>query len=258
MPEIRDIRPSDFFWLNNACIDEYAQKIGPAGIAVYCALARFANRKNQEAYPSIRTLARLLGMSHSTVIRQIDQLVMLGMITKETRHSAHGDAESNIYTLIALQSQECTAGGGVTTVTPGVTTVTGVVHQSNTGWCTRVTEPEEDLNQRDLNQKKHSCDFASISLERASEYSPGFLRFWAGYPRKIAKGKAWDIWKTKRLEPLTTEICRAVNAFQRRDWQDQELRFIPYPTTFLNGKRWESDFEPEHRPQWDNKPYGVI
>lgn len=70
-----------------------------------------------------------------------------------------------------------------------------------------------------------------------------FNRFWALYPRKGKKQaarRAWD--KLKPDRALCSQMSRALKAQMRsEDWQREGGRYIPYPSSWLNGRRWEDE-----------------
>ena len=69
---------------------------------------------------------------------------------------------------------------------------------------------------------------------------PYFWLFWQMYPRKIDKDRARRAWK--KLHParaMANAILEGLRRWKKCD-QWQEERFIPHPTTWLNGRRWES------------------
>lgn len=104
---IRDERRHSFFIVDNELIDTYGPKIGTHGIAVYCALARYANERGEGAYPSYQTLARNLGLSRPTVIKVVSFLIDHGLVTKTERFSDEGNRSSNTYALTPMDK-----GGG--------------------------------------------------------------------------------------------------------------------------------------------------
>ena len=70
-----------------------------------------------------------------------------------------------------------------------------------------------------------------------------FLEFWSRYPRKEKKAAAWKVWQD--LDPdavLLTRIAETL-AWQCRSarWLEEGGRFIPLPTSWLNGRRWEDE-----------------
>lgn len=70
-----------------------------------------------------------------------------------------------------------------------------------------------------------------------------FEQFWKAYPNKKGKGNA-EIWweKNKPSRELTDKMLVAI-ATQKcwTKWADNDGQYIPHPTTWLNGKRWEDE-----------------
>ena len=76
-------------------------------------------------------------------------------------------------------------------------------------------------------------------------YKQNFEKFWKAYPKKRDKGNA-EKWfnKNKPSEELTNLMIKQVERFKdTNDWKKQDGQFIPYPTTWLNAKMWEDEFE---------------
>lgn len=84
------------------------------------------------------------------------------------------------------------------------------------------------------------------------EYNdPLFEQFWAVYPRKIGKGKAWECWRKIRPDPtLVEKMIRTIEAFKKtRQWIREKGKFIPHPSTWLNQGRWDDEV-PEGEEIW--------
>ena len=77
-----------------------------------------------------------------------------------------------------------------------------------------------------------------------------FLRFYSAYPRKVAKLDAQKAWtKIPNHDQLLPKILAALeSAKSSDDWKKEDGRFIPYPATWLNGRRWDDDFKPTVAP----------
>ena len=82
------------------------------------------------------------------------------------------------------------------------------------------------------------------SKEKAAEQTKQeerFNQFWGAYPRKEDKSKAAQYFK--RINPddeLLQTMLRSIEAWKKSDqWQDKQ--YIPHPSTWLNGKRWEDE-----------------
>ncbi|KKL50024.1 hypothetical protein LCGC14_2309650, partial [marine sediment metagenome] len=70
-----------------------------------------------------------------------------------------------------------------------------------------------------------------------------FDLFWKVWPKRIAKASAIKAWK--KLKPddaLVETILADVEAKTKtEDWLKGDGQFIPYPATYLNGRRWEDE-----------------
>lgn len=72
---------------------------------------------------------------------------------------------------------------------------------------------------------------------------PGFPEFYAEYPRKVARPDAAKAFEKQRLGlgdlPVLIAAIRSQNGSAA--WSDQGGKFIPYPATWLNQRRWEDE-----------------
>ena len=78
----------------------------------------------------------------------------------------------------------------------------------------------------------------------------GFDRFWEAYPRRVGKQDALKAWG--QLAPdddLVDLIVAGVERWKTCDqWTRDGGQFICYPATFLRGRRWEEDDNPDVPP----------
>ena len=98
---VRDHRRKGFFTIDNELLDRYGDQLGPYGLAVYMALARFANQEGT-CWPSLATIAKRTGMSRMQVIREIAKLQALQLIAVEHQCSEMGIHRANLYILLDL------------------------------------------------------------------------------------------------------------------------------------------------------------
>lgn len=83
--------------------------------------------------------------------------------------------------------------------------------------------------------------------ERRKETEQSVLQafdiFWNAYPKKLAKGDTQKAWKKLKVDSslLDTILMAIEKQKQSTDWQKEEGKFIPYPATWLNGRRWEDE-----------------
>lgn len=102
--------------------------------------------------------------------------------------------------------------------------------------------------------------------KRIAERQDDFEAWWARYPRKVDKKKALALWarlaKSGGLPDL--QVLLGALAWQTRTQQWQDQRYIPHPTTYLNGSRWQDEpprqqcpfpgARPQAQPFYGGKP----
>lgn len=92
----------------------------------------------------------------------------------------------------------------------------------------------------------HSIDKYSIDKNSINNiYAQMFEEFWQAYPKKRSKAKCkeWYL-KHKPSEELHGKILMSINFYASNDdWKKDNGKYIPYPTTFLNQKRWEDYYD---------------
>jgi len=69
-----------------------------------------------------------------------------------------------------------------------------------------------------------------------------FDEFWKAYPRKTNKGFARKVFeKLKVDDAMLTKMIQAIYAQNKTVWKDKDQQYIPHPSTWLNGERWEDE-----------------
>jgi Helix-turn-helix domain len=101
MATITSIKPrSNTYLIDNILVDEYAEKIGAIGIAIYNVLSRYADRQTGVCFPCIGTIAKKLKLGRTTVKKYLKILYKVDLITILHRTSPDGDPTSNSYMLL--------------------------------------------------------------------------------------------------------------------------------------------------------------
>jgi hypothetical protein len=101
MAAITKIRPRPHTYrVDNIIVDEYGEKIGAIGVAVYNVLARHADRQTGICYPCIGTIAKKLKLGRTTVKKYLRILLNHCLIAIAPRMSEAGDPTSNSYMLL--------------------------------------------------------------------------------------------------------------------------------------------------------------
>ena len=99
--------------------------------------------------------------------------------------------------------------------------------------------------------------------EQEEKYLQMFDEFWKLYPKKKDKANTRKKWlKLKPDDELFETIISALKKqMQSEQWQKNNGQYIPYPTTWINGRRWEDEIKEaagSSQPQEDapcKKPY---
>jgi len=83
-----------------------------------------------------------------------------------------------------------------------------------------------------------------IKIQDSNKDSSAFEQFWNVYPKKKNKKKAQQIWTSRKLDSMADQLINDVILKTQKDrsWLDG---YAPYPTTYLNGDRWEDEIELE-------------
>ena len=101
MAEALAIHPCPYsFRIDNIVIDEYGEKIGAIGMAIYSVFSRYADRRTNEAFPNHKTIAKKLKIGVSTVKRYIKVLIAHGLVVVQPRFDKAGDRSSNLVILL--------------------------------------------------------------------------------------------------------------------------------------------------------------
>jgi hypothetical protein len=105
--------------------------------------------------------------------------------------------------------------------------------------------------------KGHNVRRREVRKNSLSLTEQGFDRFWQAYPRKVAKQDALRAWTRLASENGLVETILAAVARHKAspDWQRNDGRYIPYPASWLNGRRWEDELSAEEA---DPDPYAGL
>lgn len=117
------------------------------------------------------------------------------------------------------------------------------------------SEKPNSENQPQSNTKQSNTKESNTK----EEYSCMFEAFWKAYPRKEKKQDAKKAFmKLKPSEDLFKAIMAGLeNHKKSKQWTRDGGQYIPHPTSWLNGKRWEDELEsaamPQQQPEWDGE-----
>ena len=90
--------------------------------------------------------------------------------------------------------------------------------------------------------------------------TPGFDDFWKVYPKHQGKAAAKKAWNTLAPdENLQSTILSAVERQRKNNpsWLEENGKFIPMPSTWLHGNRWEDETLPNSSSRFSEIDLGV-
>lgn len=84
---------------------------------------------------------------------------------------------------------------------------------------------------------------AVFSLRVKEDNDDFFHRFWDMYPKKTDKRRAYEVFKRLKVTPeLLSQMLLALEKQKKsKQWLEENGQYIPYASTWLNGRRWEDE-----------------
>lgn len=108
----------------------------------------------------------------------------------------------------------------------------------------KTKENQSEPNETKENQTEpYNVKKSNIKKSKEKEIQERFAQFWAMYPRK--EGKQTALKSFQKIDPDQTLLDTMLTAIERQkesaQWKENGGQFIPYPATWLNGRRWEDE-----------------
>lgn len=111
--------------------------------------------------------------------------------------------------------------------------------------CAEVSGKQEPSSEKQIapSEKK-------TPAQRKQELADMFDEFWKVYPKKKNKVAAKQaFFKLMPDRETFVTILKAVHvAIRSYDWRKDNGQYIPYPSSWLNGRRWEDEQQPDIKP----------
>jgi|GEM_PF-3973867 len=244
------IKRAPFTMMDTESHDYVAANMGSHTYSVFAYLCRRINAKTGECHPSVATIAESTAMSARQVRYSLAELEQAGFVTRETRTNAAGLTLGTAYRV---------------TVTPGPARGQ-VVQPSENGAARkrngRGTDAERTVAggaaKLYVGQDENKTDSlrSSLSPHETFDPVPDFDRFWIQYPRHEKRADAVKAWSKVATSPDRVNDILAGLARLAVDYEQREKRYIPQPTSWLNGERWTDDPMPADRTRTNGSAGG--
>ena len=179
---------------------------------------------------SVRILSDETGLAKNTIMKYLRELEELHQITRET--------VGKKTKITVLNYAEYQGGTGHD------------LRQSDKLPVTICDDIGHDLRRSEGSPYLYIEEQKNNSLLRTEEYicASLFPEFWKIYPKKKAKAAAEKAFlKACGSEQEFGAIMDGLKRVIELEWKNTDPRFIPYPATWLNGRRWEDEVT-ERRP----------
>lgn len=174
-------------------------------------LSTFMNMEQNVAWPSLARIQHETGYGHATVLKYLAWLDEHGWLERE---SGNSKKTTRYLTTIPNKTVEQITGDGRSRADLGRS-------RADLGVGREPTTNNTNINKPMNNMRKSAIPF---------------LDFWNQYPKKVDKKRAERTWNRLPIEKQKKAITDCATRFL-----ETERQYIPAPTTYLNGERWEDE-----------------
>lgn len=81
-----------------------------------------------------------------------------------------------------------------------------------------------------------------------------FEDFWKVYPKKRNRKRSEMLWKRQNLNNIADKLISDVQKRCGTEWKGKAVQYIPDPSTYINGERWQDDVLPGETRQTYPQP----
>ena len=195
------------------------QGLRPATKVVLYWIADHHNSETGDCFPSINRLATLCEMSRRSVETHITALEDQGLLKRISQYRDTGGKTANSYLL----------------------DLTGTLDNLDDAQNLRMGS-EKTAHGDTQNLRMNNLVRNNLGNNNTYKTISEFDKWWDKYPRKVEKYKAATLFSKIINEVEFNTLIEATEKFAEAV-KDKEKKFIPHPTTWLNGRRWNDPLE---------------
>lgn len=210
-------------------IVRYDNELKPNEKLLYGEITSLTN-KNNECWATNSYFAKLYNVKSATISRWISHLKEKGYVIVDfTYKNETKEIEKRVIKIVGVPISQ-----SMNTYIPNNQEV---LSETSRGY---IPNNQEGIDKK-VKDNNTSNNNTSINIKEI--YKEKFEFFWKEYPRKEKKFETekWFI-KNKPTDELFSRIIIQLKKFKESpDWKKDKGKYIPYPTTWLNQKRWEDE-----------------
>ena len=227
---MKEIKNENYVTIQGFMINELNLKGNE--LLIYAIIYGFTQLDTQEFKGSLQYLADWCNSTKQGVIKALKSLIEKGLIKKQEM----------IFNNVKFVSYYATKFNGIQQSLTGYSTkFNGGIKQSLTGGIQQSLPNNININNIDNNINNN---IPSNPYKGKSEYDEKFEKFWKAYPRKENKKNSYKIFSKLNIDDeILKKILDNIDYNTRYNEQWGNPRFIPMPSTYLNGRRWEDELD---------------
>jgi hypothetical protein len=221
--------------------------------AVLMCIADYCHDDGQD-WHSIPAIAAWTCLGRSTVIEALHALEVRGLLVIEKASGRNNRTTIQLDLIQATVHAQPAANQSASRTSPAPAPVQEPDGTGSAAGLPPVQEPDLPVRELDpkhqeasLKHQKQTQRIAKTGPTRSAPKSwgsanepPGFATFFAAYPRKVARSDAAIAFGKLSVDDglLRTMLVAIEGQSRTGDWLKNGGKYIPYPATWLNGKRW--------------------
>lgn len=233
MPEDKCSKPS--FYAVIPAVVRYDTTLTPNAKLIYAELSALASDRGY-CWASNRAIANNYGFSKKTVSSLIGDLADRGYISIDVKRAHSGEVEMRKIWINASFAHAHTPMENLGD-TPMEDLEDTSPESEGEGYPVKKGYPIPQI----VKENNTSINNNPPTPQGGAHGDAHFDEFWNAYPHKVDKQRAQKAFKRLKVDDELLQVMLSALDLQKRSpqWVKDGGAYIPYPTTWLNNRRWE-------------------